>query len=74
MDICEKIAYIKGLAEGLDLDANTKEGKVIFAILDLLGDITEEICEIEDGLDDMTEQLDAVDEDQIGRASCRERV
>ena len=63
MDICEKISYIKGLAEGLDLDANTKEGKVIFAILDLLGDITEEICEIEDGLDDMTEQLDAVDED-----------
>ena len=63
MDICEKISYIKGLAEGLDLDANTKEGKVIFAILDLLGDITEEICEIEGGLDDMSEQLDAVDED-----------
>ena len=63
MDICEKIAYVKGLAEGLDLDSNTKEGKVIFAILDLLGDITEEICEIEEGLDDMSEQLDAVDED-----------
>ncbi|MBR4911112.1 MAG: hypothetical protein IKZ47_07340 [Clostridia bacterium] len=63
MDICEKISYIKGLAEGLDLDGNTKEGKVIYAILDLLGDMTEEICEIEDGLDDITEQLDAVDED-----------
>lgn len=63
MDICEKISYIKGLAEGLDLDVNTKEGKVISAIIDLLGDMTEEICEIEDGLDDMTEQLDAVDED-----------
>ena len=63
MDICEKISYIKGLAEGLDLDVNTKEGKVISAIIDLLGDMTEEICEIEDGLDDMSEQLDAVDED-----------
>lgn len=63
MDICEKISYIKGLSEGLDLDVNTKEGKVIAAILDLLGDITEEICEIEDGLDEMSEQLDAVDED-----------
>lgn len=63
MDICEKISYIKGLAEGLDLDVKTKEGKVLAAIIDLLGDITEEICEIEDGLDEMSEQLDAVDED-----------
>ena len=35
MDICEKISYIKGLAEGLDLDVNTKEGKVLSAIIDL---------------------------------------
>ncbi|MBQ7725932.1 MAG: hypothetical protein IJT66_02190 [Clostridia bacterium] len=63
MDICEKVAYIKGLAEGLSLDDSTKEGKVLAAIIDLLGDITEEICEIEDGCDEMSEQLDAVDED-----------
>ncbi len=63
MDICEKIAYIKGLAEGLSLDDTTKEGKILNAIIDLLGDITEEICEIEDGCDELMEQLDAVDED-----------
>lgn len=63
MDICEKISYIKGLAEGLELDETKKEGKILAAIIDLLGDITEEICEIEDGCDDMSEQLDAVDED-----------
>lgn len=63
MDICEKISYIKGLTDGLELDTSTKEGKVLAAIIDLLGDITEEICEIEDGLDEITEQLDAVDED-----------
>ena len=63
MDICEKIAYIKGLAEGLALDENKKEGKVLAAIIDLLGDITEEICEIEDGCDELMEQIDAVDED-----------
>ena len=63
MDICEKIAYIKGLAEGLSLDTDSKEGKIIAAIIDLLGDITEEICDIEDACDDMSEQIDAVDED-----------
>ena len=45
MDICEKIAYIKGLAEGLSLDETTKEGKILAAVIDLLGDITEEICD-----------------------------
>lgn len=63
MDICEKVAYIKGLAEGLALDDSTKEGKVLAAIIDVLGDITNEICEIEDGCDELMEQLDAVDED-----------
>jgi len=63
MDICEKIAYIKGLAEGLDLDTTSKEGKILNAIIDLLGDITEEICDIEDGCDSLMEQIDAVDED-----------
>ena len=63
MDICEKIAYIKGLAEGLSLDETTKEGKILSAVIDLLGDITEEICDIEDGCDELMEQIDAVDED-----------
>ena len=63
MDICEKIAYIKGLASGLELDETSKEGKILAAVIDLLGDITEEICDIEEACDDMSEQIDAVDED-----------
>ena len=46
MDICEKIAYIKGLAEGLELDTEKKEGKILTAIIDLRGDNTEEIGDI----------------------------
>lgn len=63
MDICEKISYIKGLAEGLELDTTTKEGKILEAIIDLLSDVTAEICEIEDVCEEMGEQIDAVDED-----------
>lgn len=63
MDICEKVAYIKGLAEGLELDETKKEGKILVAIIDVLGDIVEEICDIEDGCDALLEQIDAVDED-----------
>ena len=39
MTICEKVAYIKGLAEGLDLDSNDKNSKVLKAIIELLEDV-----------------------------------
>ena len=63
MTITEKVAYLKGLMDGLEIDKSTKEGKILTAIIDLLGDITEEICDIEDGCDELMEQIDAVDED-----------
>ena len=63
MTIGEKVSYIKGLAEGLGLNAETKEGKVLNAIIDLLGDISEEIDCIEEDYAELCEQVDAVDED-----------
>lgn len=63
MTISEKISYIKGLAEGLALDTDTKEGKVLTAIIDLLEDMVDEIDAIDEACAEIGEQLDAVDED-----------
>jgi len=63
MTIAEKISYIKGLAEGLALDTETKEGKVLTAIIDLLDDMVDEIDAIDEACAELGEQLDAVDED-----------
>ena len=63
MTIAEKISYIKGLAEGLALDTETKEGKVLTAIIDLLDDMVDEIDAIDEACTEIGEQLDAVDED-----------
>ena len=41
MEISEKVAYLKGLAEGLNLDTDSKEGKLIAAIIDVLDDMAE---------------------------------
>ena len=38
MEIMEKVAYLKGLAEGMELDTEKKEGKLLAAIIDLLED------------------------------------
>ncbi len=62
MNISEKVAYLKGLAEGMELE-DSKEGKLIKTIMDILDDMAEEICDVEDYCDELDEQLNAVDED-----------
>ena len=44
MELFEKVAYLKGLAEGLALDTETKEGKLIAAIIDVLDDMSAELA------------------------------
>lgn len=63
MNISEKVAYIKGLVEGLDLDTNKKEVKVINAMLELLEGMADNMTEIEDAYDDLCEQVETLEED-----------
>ncbi len=63
MDLTEKIAYIKGLAEGLALDENKPEVKVINAVIDLLDDIAYDLTDMEDLYDELSEQVDLIDQD-----------
>ena len=62
MTIPEKVSFIKGLAEGLNLDDNTKEGKIILAMLDVLNDIALDREEVDEDLDEMAEVLSDVEE------------
>lgn len=63
MNITEKVAYVRGLAEGLDLDDNKKEVRVIKELLEVIDDMALTLSDIEDGYNDVCAQLDAVDED-----------
>ena len=63
MTFSEKVAYIKGLAEGLELDSNDKNSKVLKAIIELLEDVALTVEDLEDGCAELCEQIDAVDED-----------
>ena len=65
MEISEKVAYLKGLAEGLNLDTDSKEGKLIAAIIDVLDDMAEKFAEVDDELCDVEETLYfALDDDE----------
>ena len=63
MTINEKAAYIKGLAEGVELDASTKEGKLIAALIDLVSDMADAIEELEEDVDTALDYCEELDED-----------
>ena len=63
MSVTEKAAYLKGLAEGLEITPDTKEGKLLLAVLDLLDDMALSIADLEDETAQIGEQVDMIDED-----------
>lgn len=63
MNLTEKIAYIRGLADGLSLDESKPEVKVINAIIDLLDDMALSVTDMEDLYDELSAQVDEIDQD-----------
>lgn len=63
MTVTEKVAYLKGLAEGLNVAEDTKEGKLLRAIMDVLTDMAADLEDVRDCTAELTEQVDAIDED-----------
>ena len=64
MTITEKVAYLKGLADGLDLDKDpSKEGKLISKIIDILEDIGLAVEDLEEEVEAIDEELEAMSED-----------
>ena len=63
MTISEKAAYLKGLMEGMDLDTEKAEGKMIAAIVDLLGDVTRRLTDVEETTIAISDELDEIEED-----------
>ncbi len=63
MTISEKAAYLKGMMDGMALNTDSNEGKMIAAIVDLLGDMGKRITDIEDTTIAISDELDEIEED-----------
>ena len=70
MEILEKVAYMKGLAEGLGLDTKSKEGKLFTIMMDILDDMALELRDMRDRQDDQEAALDAVSADLSDVEAC----
>ena len=63
MTVCEKVAYIKGLCEGLDIDETKAEGKVLLKIIDLLEDMANDLEDVAAQVEETYEYCEELDED-----------
>jgi len=61
--LLEKVSYVKGLAEGMEVESNSKEGKLLVHIIDLLDDFANAFDELDTDLEELEEYVEDVDED-----------
>ena len=64
MTISEKVAYLKGLAEGLDLDTQkSKEGRLISVMIGILEEVALSIEDLDENALALGEEIDALSDD-----------
>ncbi len=58
----EKVAYLKGLAEGMEVGNDSKEGKLLLQIIEVLNDFADEVDDVYDELDDLNDAVLELDD------------
>lgn len=62
-NLTDKVAYLQGLAEGMNLSSDTPEQKLLLKILDVLKDFSHEMEALREDQEELTEYVDNIDED-----------
>ena len=62
-DITEKVSYLQGLSEGLNITEGSPQGKIISGILNVLNEISDEITCIKKEFENIQDYIESVDDD-----------
>lgn len=63
MTITEKTAYLKGLLEGLNIDENKAEGKLLKAVIETLDELANDLTDVADDVATLNDYVEELDED-----------
>ena len=63
MSAFEKVAYLKGLIEGMEIDTQSGKGKLFSVIVDILEDLSSDIAGIEESVCDLAQKTDILSDD-----------
>jgi len=61
--LSEKVSYLRGLAEGLKIGEETKEGKILVKIIEILDDMALAVSELDVKLAELDDYVESIDED-----------
>lgn len=61
--LSDRVAYLKGLAEGMEIGEESKVGKMILAIIDTLGETADAIQQLVDEHEELDEYVESIDDD-----------
>ena len=61
--LTDRVSFLKGLAEGMKLDLNKDESKLMTQILDLLSDMAQEIGDLQEVSEELSEYMESIDDD-----------
>lgn len=62
-ELVKKVSYLKGFADGLDINEKTDEGKLLKKIVEALEEIADAVCDLASDQADLFDQVEAIDED-----------
>ena len=63
MKLTEKAAYIKGLADGVNYNKESAEGKLIAALIDMVDEMAKQIEILDETVDELNDYIEEIDED-----------
>lgn len=62
-DLSDRVAYLKGLAEGMEIVEENKLGKLLYAVIETLGDVADAIQQLADDHEELDEYVESIDDD-----------
>ncbi|HHV78957.1 MAG TPA: AraC family transcriptional regulator [Firmicutes bacterium] len=62
-DLKARVAYLRGLAEGMKLESSSPNGKLLHEVITVLDQVADAISELNDTADDIDEYLEKLDDD-----------
>lgn len=62
-DLKSRVAYLQGLSAGMDISSESKEGRILNGIIEVLDEMAQSFGKLEDAQDQLEDYLESVDED-----------
>ena len=63
MENIEKVAYLRGILEGMKFDADSDMGKIVLKLIDIVDDLAHDLTDAEERADVMADYIDELDHD-----------